>query len=106
MAQRRPLGSWGQLTDAVVEDFAKQAVIMARGNPQAALRSMARLVEAETSAAVCLLDSVLDELLIRAQRSPSPAARAHPTRAFVHLVAFELQQQCQEREREHDVALA
>ncbi len=85
-----------RLPDDVIEVLAEQALQTPGRRPQDVMRAMARLVETEVGSPFKLSDAVIDELLLRALKSPD--ARVHPTRAFVRLIQFELQQ-CQERGR-------
>lgn len=89
------------LPDAVIELLAEQALKTRGRQPQDVMRAMTRLVEAEIGSAFRLSDAVIDALLLASARSPD--AKVHRTRAFVHLIEFELAQ-C--RLRGHVVELA
>lgn len=79
-----------RLPDDVIEVLADQALQTPGRRPQDVMRAMARLVEAEVGSPFRLSDAVIDELLQRALGTRD--ARVHPTRAFVHLLQFQLQQ--------------
>lgn len=87
------------LPDDVVETLAEQALQTRGRRPQDVMRAMSRLVEAEVGSPFVLSDAVIDSLLLQAQRRRSN----HPTRAFVHLLQFELRQLA---ERSRAVAVA